>query len=86
MEPLTCTRCGVVIEGEGIRHRRRLFCGDECCESFEDGFLNHGGPAAEDLEADDTGDVEVFEEEFFDDDENGDDAELDDDELDDDRF
>ena len=43
MELLTCTYCGAEIEGEGIRHRRRLFCSDECCEAFEDEFLDHGG-------------------------------------------
>ncbi len=74
MDILTCTHCGAAFEGEGIRHRRRLFCGDECCETFEEGFLSHGGPDEEDLKADDTDDVEVFDEVFLEDeDEDGED-------------
>ena len=81
MELLTCTQCGAEIEGEGIRYRRRLFCSDECCETFEEGFLNHGGPDAEDLEAEAE---ELFDEDDLladDEDENevGNDVDLDDD-------
>jgi len=52
-EPRACAQCGAEIESGGIHHRRRLFCGDECCESFEDGFLVTGGPEAVDLEEED---------------------------------
>jgi len=39
------------VENEGIRHRRRLFCSDECCEAFEDRFMENGEP--DDLDLDD---------------------------------
>ncbi len=86
MDILNCTRCGAAIEGDGIRHRRRLFCSDECCETFEDGFLNRGGPDAKDLEADSTEDVEVFDEVFLEDEDEDGEDDLGDDALDDDRF
>jgi len=51
MEPRPCDHCGTVVENEGIRHRRRLFCSDECCEAFEDRFMENGEP--DDLDLDD---------------------------------
>ena len=80
MELLTCTQCGAEIDGEGIRHRRRLFCSDECCETFEDGFLDHGGPDAEDLAEED--DDDLFDEDDLLDD--GDEDDVLEDELEDD--
>ena len=50
MEILTCDQCGTLVEGAGIRHRRRLFCGDECCEEFEDRIVDHVEPDAVELE------------------------------------
>lgn len=53
MDPRTCDHCGQEIEdGDGIRHRRRLFCSDECCEAFEDEFLTSGEPDEVDLDED----------------------------------
>ncbi len=52
MENLTsCDYCGAAIEVDGIRHRQRLFCSDECCEAFEDELLEHGEPDAAELDA-----------------------------------
>ncbi len=80
MDIQTCTKCGNLVEGDGIRHRRRLFCGDECCEAFEDQFMNHGGPDVVDLKEDDDDleDDDLFDEDF--EEEDGDD------DLDDDDF
>jgi hypothetical protein len=50
MEPRTCDQCGQAFEHEGIRHRRRLFCSDECCEAFEDEFMVIGEPDSLDLD------------------------------------
>ena len=50
METRICTYCGAEMENEGIRHRNRLFCSDECCEAFEDEFLVHGEPDLADLD------------------------------------
>jgi len=49
MEPVICDYCGAEVEGGGIRHRRRMFCCDECCESYEDELIAHGEPDPEDL-------------------------------------
>ncbi len=88
MEPLTCAHCGAGVEGEGIRHRRRLFCGDECCDQFEEGFLSHGGPDAKDLEEGDDSSADLFEDESVADDDDDDvlDEDALDDELDDEPF
>ncbi|MEZ4386206.1 MAG: hypothetical protein R3D98_01260 [Candidatus Krumholzibacteriia bacterium] len=50
MEPRRCDHCGEVVLDQGIRHRRRLFCGDECCEAFEDEFMRVGEPDPVDLD------------------------------------
>jgi hypothetical protein len=44
-----CAQCGIEITAPEIRHRRRVFCSDECCEAFEDVFLIRGGPDPIDL-------------------------------------
>ena len=49
MEPPICDRCGTVVEGSCIRHRRRVFCSDECCEAYEDQFMVCGEPDPADL-------------------------------------
>jgi hypothetical protein len=73
MEPKVCTYCGAEITDQGIEFRRQLFCSDECCETWEDEFLDKGVPDLVDLEGDDLEDDEFL-----------DDVDLDDDDLDDD--
>ncbi len=46
---ISCDYCGAAIEGDGIRHRQRVFCSDECCEALEDELLDHGEPDATEL-------------------------------------
>jgi hypothetical protein len=88
MEPRSCDYCGAEIEGDGIVHRKRAFCSDECCEAWEDELLNHGEPDAEDLA--ETDDPLGFDDDVDDDldgdvDEDGDlDGDLDDEYFDDD--
>ena len=80
MEILTCNQCGALVEGAGIRHRRRLFCGDECCEEFEDRIVDHVEPDAVELEkADVLADDGLFEAEYLED--RNDDNDDDDDEF-----
>jgi len=50
MEPRLCDHCGADVETDGIQHRRRLFCSDECCEAFEDKFMVSGEPDSFDLD------------------------------------
>ena len=65
MEILICNHCGVLVQGAGIQHRRRLFCGDDCCEEFEDRIRDHIEPDVGDLEkAHVPGDDGLFEEEY----------------------
>lgn len=61
MEPRICDQCGQEIEEGGIRHRRRLFCSDECCEEFEDAFMSNGEPDDLDLDDDDLDDLDPLE-------------------------
>jgi hypothetical protein len=72
-----CSQCGSEIEGTSIKHRSRLFCSDECCETFEEEFLTKGEPGMDELE-----DEELDDEEFEFDDEEFDDEEFDEDEED----
>ncbi len=77
MSQAFCSHCGGEIEGVGIRHRGHLFCGDECCDSFEAEFVSRGVPGADELADDDFEDDEEFEledEDFEDDDDLDDDA------------
>lgn len=64
MEPRVCDYCGAVIEEAGLRHRRRLFCNDECCEAFEDKFLVNGEP--DDTELLDDADGDPFDDDDLD--------------------
>ncbi len=50
MDPQPCAYCGGLVEDQGIRHRRKLFCSDECCEAFEDEFMRRGEPDPVDLD------------------------------------
>ena len=66
MEILICDHCGALVEGADIRHRRRLFCSDECCEKFEDRVRNHVDPDAVELEkADALADDGLFDDEYL---------------------
>lgn len=67
-----CSQCGADIDGTGIRHRGRLFCSDECCETYEEEFLTKGEPGLHELDED------------LDEDLDFDEDELDEDELDED--
>jgi hypothetical protein len=59
-----CFQCGADIDGEGIEHRGKVFCSDECCEEFEDELTVNGAPDLDELE-----DEEAYDEEDdFDDD------------------
>jgi len=49
MQPRTCHQCHLEILDDGIEHRRRQFCSDECCELFEDLFMLRGEPDPQDL-------------------------------------
>lgn len=51
MQLRACHQCRTEILDDGIEHRRRLFCSDECCEQFEDLFMVRGEPDPQDLEA-----------------------------------
>jgi len=79
VESRICAYCGGELGETEIRHRRRLFCSDECCEAFEDSFLVRGEPDPTDL-----AEGEVVDDDLDLDAEDLDDDELEDDELDDD--
>ncbi len=61
-----CKQCGIEIEGKGIQFRGQSFCGEECCEVFEEKNMvvdepDFGALEEEDLELesfDDEGDEE----------------------------
>ena len=63
-----CSQCGADIDGTGIRHRGRLFCSDDCCESFEEEFLTKGEPGVHELDEDLDEDLD-FDEDDLDEDE-----------------
>jgi hypothetical protein len=74
-----CFHCGAVIDGEGIEHRGKIFCSDECCDAYEEDLTNNGGPDLDDLDEDD-----LDEDDYDFDDDDGDDN-YDDDDDDSDR-
>ena len=61
MEFTKCAQCGVEIEARGIQFRGKAFCGDECCEKFDEAFADGGSPDLDDF--DDGLDDEDFDEE-----------------------
>lgn len=61
MDLSVCSQCGTEIEGKGIHFRDRVFCSDECCDEFEEQFVDSGEPDMDDLELEDDID-EDFEE------------------------
>ena len=63
MEPRLCDNCGKEMEDDDIRHRRQVFCSDECCEEFEDRFLENGEPDELDLDDPFDGDLDEVDEE-----------------------
>ena len=50
MDFKSCSQCGKEIEGTGILFRDRTFCGDECCDEFEEELSAKDAPSLEDLE------------------------------------
>lgn len=72
-----CSQCGADIDGTGIRHRGRLFCSDDCYETFEEEFLTKGEPGVHELDEDLDEDL-AFDEDDLDEDED----ELDEEDLD----
>ena len=50
MEFKSCSHCGKEIEGPGILFRGQSFCGDECCDEFEEELSNKGIPSLVDLD------------------------------------
>lgn len=50
MDIQVCVQCGVEIDGKGVRFQDRVFCGDECCDEFEEEYSVAGVPLPEDLE------------------------------------
>lgn len=52
MEIVVCAQCGVEIESKGLHFRGRVFCGDECCEEFEEQFSATNEPNGMELEDD----------------------------------
>jgi hypothetical protein len=63
-----CSQCGADIDGTGIRHRGRLFCSDDCYETFEEEFLTKGEPEVHELDEDLDEDLD-FDEDDLDEDE-----------------
>lgn len=60
MEFTQCAQCGVDIETKGIQFRGKAFCGDECCQKFDEKFADGGKPGVDDF--DDGLDDEDFDE------------------------
>jgi hypothetical protein len=50
MDFSVCNQCGTEIEGKGIQFRGKSFCGDECCEIFEESQPRDDGPGFYDLD------------------------------------
>ena len=47
-----CKQCGKEIEGNGVLFRGKVFCGDECCDEYDDEFSSRDIPSLEDLNED----------------------------------
>ncbi len=62
MEFTKCAQCGVEIETRGIQFRGKTFCGDECCQKFDENFADGGKPGVDDF--DDGLDDEDFDEDL----------------------
>ena len=45
-----CNQCGGEIESSGVQFRGKSFCSDECCEKFEQEFLDKDEPVIDELE------------------------------------
>ncbi len=83
MKTRNCAQCGAEIDNDPVSFRGRDFCNDECCDEFEAGAGEPGGPADDDLDDDFDDD---FDEDDFDDDDFDDLDDEDDDDFDDDDF
>jgi len=69
MKPMLCAQCGSEIEVRPIAYHGRMFCSDECCETFDQDFALKGGPGDDDLDDDLEADYEDdFDEDDFDED------------------
>ncbi len=55
-----CSQCGKKIEGQGVQFRGRVFCGDVCCDEFEEELL-----AKDELEMEEIDELEVLDEDEF---------------------
>ncbi len=53
---IECTQCGGDIEETGIQYRGKFFCSDDCCEQYEQDFLDKDEPLIDELAADDADD------------------------------
>ena len=53
MDVKVCRQCGAEIDGEGITYRDLVFCSDECCDEFEDQFVDEEEPDLANLNDDD---------------------------------
>ena len=60
MEFTKCAQCGVDVETKGIQFRGKTFCGDGCCQKFDENFADGGKPGVDDF--DDGLDDEDFDE------------------------
>ena len=69
---IECTQCGGEIEETGIQYRGKFFCSDDCCEKYEQDFLDKDEPIIDELaddEDDDLGNIENLDFEENDDEE-----------------
>lgn len=52
MDFKVCSQCGKEIEGAGVLFRENVFCGDECCDEFEEELSAKDVPSLNDLNKD----------------------------------
>lgn len=58
-----CTQCGAVIEEAGIQYRGKFFCSDDCCEQYEQAFLDKDEPVLDELDIEED-DIEITDEDL----------------------
>ena len=57
MDIKVCIQCGKEIDGSGILFRNQVFCGDACCDEFEEELSAKDAPSLEEMVGDDDDDV-----------------------------